>query len=144
MADDGLKLLEYVGDAVRRMMRDPEQTTSHLVAQLELKNREELLAHLKTSWLPGMTWENHGAHRLHGPKVWQVGHRIPRAYYNGNNPEDVRRCWSKANVFSQWAVENLEQYTKLPPRNELMTMRDVWPVAWGSQPGQEFRRKVRK
>ena len=144
MADPGMKLMEYMCDAVRRMIRDPEQTTSHYVAHIDFKTRDQLRAHLESTWQPGMDWSNHGVDRIGGPRVWHVGHRIPQVYFKGGTAEDVRRCWSKKNVFAQWAKENNGQYTKLPPNSVLMSMRNVWPVGWGDRPGKEFKRVVRK
>ena len=38
--------------------------------------------------------------------VLQIGHKIPKAWYRHDDEAEIRKCWSRANLFAQCAVEN--------------------------------------
>tara|TARA_B100001057_G_C22640493_1_gene868042 strand:+ start:49 stop:915 length:867 start_codon:yes stop_codon:yes gene_type:complete len=94
----------------------------------EFKSPEEFLDHMKSLFTDGMTETNHGR----GKDCWHIGHRIPRAKYDHADPSEVRKCWSKLNIFPQWEVDNLSQGSRLPPRDELVALRSIWPKSWAS------------
>lgn len=89
----------------------------------EFQSPGEFLDHLKSLFTEGMTVENHGR----GSASWHIGHRIPRAYYDHSDIEEVKKCWSKQNIFPQWEVDNLKAGANLPPRDELLALRAIWP-----------------
>lgn len=90
---------------------------------------KDLLEHLKTLFLHGMTSENNGR----GKDKWHIGHRIARAMYSHADPDDVRRCWNRTNIFPQWETDNLRMSVQLPPDEELLKLRLIWPLSWNDQ-----------
>ena len=76
----------------------------------EFKDADDVLDHFRKQYTKGMTDENHGK----GPGKWNIGHAIPRAYFDANDNSDLKRCWMKANLFPQWEHENLSQRSDLP------------------------------
>ena len=78
-----------------------------------------------------MSWDNYGPYDPHGPRTWNIGHRIPLSKYDASNESDFKRCWSKANLFAQCSKENNENRDKLPDDEILNTLVDVWPLNWG-------------
>ena len=100
-----------------------------------------ILEHFESEMLPGMTLKNHG-------EVWQIGHRIPCAWYDMENEEDVCRCWNKGNIACDWAPgmapegepSNQQKSIHLPPAEELVKMRNWFPLGWnGIVPSQQMR-----
>lgn len=92
--------------------------------------------HLQSLLEPGMTMHNHGK----GEDKWHIGHRIARALYDFSIKEDVRRAWSKSNIFPQWERENLSEGVNLPDDASLLELRTIWPSAWNDKlPNKEDR-----
>lgn len=125
-SNPGLKLFAAVQTAMCMMTSGTSQTSKKVWKATGFKDREDLVEHFASTFENGMTRTNHGA----GPEKWNIGHRIAKAHYDESNPEDVRRCWNRANLFAQWALENQKAQTKLPPMEELLKLKPYWPVAW--------------
>ncbi|MCW5706753.1 hypothetical protein [Shinella sp.] len=69
----------------------------------------ELIAHIESLFLPGMTWDNYGRHG------WHIDHIIPKSKFNYQTPDhiDFGRCWSLANLQPLWAYDNLSKKDRL-------------------------------
>lgn len=88
--------------------------------------------HFESTFEDWMSWQNIGPHRVGTDydKVWQIGHRIPRALFDGGILEDRKRCFHRMNLFAQCARANCEnRHTNVLTRNELIMLRPVWPMA---------------
>lgn len=59
---------------------------------------EELMQHIESKFLEGMTWENHGK--------WHVDHIKPLSAFE--NPEDPA-AWCRANLQPLWASDNIRK-----------------------------------
>jgi hypothetical protein len=59
---------------------------------------EELMAHIESKFLEGMTWDNHGK--------WHVDHIKPLSAFE--NPEDPE-AWARYNLQPMWAVDNIRK-----------------------------------
>ena len=129
-SDIGLNLEHGLGVKISQMVKRVRKDSETVMSYSEFEDSNDLCAHLASTFEPGMTFENFGKHAKDGPKVWNVGHRIARSLYDNNNPVDIRRCWSKKNLFAQWAAENISLGTKLPSTEILLGIVDVWPIAW--------------
>jgi len=94
------------------------------------KTNAEVAAHFESTFEPWMSHENYGAYHSGDDYnvKWNIGHRIPKAAYDHSNPEDVKRCWSRANLFAQCARENAESQDKAPI--EVNQLKSVWPTGW--------------
>ena len=91
----------------------------------EFANAEDFVAHMKSRLRENMTLENHGS-------VWHVEHRIAKCWYSGD-PEDVRRCWSKANIDAEFGEENLKKNCKIIDSLCLEVGQEYWPLSWNSK-----------
>jgi len=97
------------------------------------RTEAEWQAHFASQFEPWMDWPNHGRHRKGAPykSVWNIGHKIAKSCYDHSDPDEVRKCWSLANLFPQCAKENVEQGKRyLPSLETLLAMRAEWPKAW--------------
>ena len=69
---------------------------------------DQLKRHLEKLFKSGMTWENYGT-------AWEIDHKIPKAVFNFENPEDVdfRICWSLKNLQPLGKSENRKKQAKV-------------------------------
>lgn len=89
---------------------------------------EAFLESTKTEpWMKDAPWGKRTTTTV--PKtVLQIGHRIPKAWYRHNDDAEIKKCWSRANLFAQCAVENHEA----ADRNQLsqeqwLALKPIWP-----------------
>ena len=137
MADPGKRAMELLRIKMWKMMRGVESAT--VSSRTQFGSSEVLCAHLESTFPEdgSMTFGNAGRKgvdlteddRKHR-RWWELGHRIARAHYNGTINEDMQRCWTAANIFAQWSIENNQLKTKLPPSSMLLKLRSYWPTAW--------------
>jgi hypothetical protein len=69
---------------------------------------EDFKKYLEARFLPGMSWENHGA------KGWHVDHVIPCAAFDLTDPEQQKICFHHTNLQPLWARDNLRKSASLP------------------------------
>jgi hypothetical protein len=67
----------------------------------------ELMAHLESLFLPGMTWENYGE--------WHIDHIKPISSFTITSAEDdgFMCCWALENLQPLWAIDNLKKGARL-------------------------------
>lgn len=72
----------------------------------------DLMAHLETQFLPGMTWSNRSE--------WHIDHRRPLCSFEFQTPEDpqFREAWALTNLQPLWAVDNLSKGGRWEPPAE--------------------------
>jgi hypothetical protein len=63
----------------------------------------DLIAHLQSKLLPGMTLNNHGE--------WHIDHIRPLCSFQFQTPDDpqFREAWALTNLQPLWAVDNLKK-----------------------------------
>jgi hypothetical protein len=77
-----------------------------------------------------MNFGNYGNHVAGAgyKQRWQIGHRLPFIIYDVELQDDMRRCFSTANIFPQDSRENVELCDKLALNDkELLALKHVWP-----------------
>jgi hypothetical protein len=141
-ADPGRKMQHKIACRVREMLRIGGVDSMTVADRTDLGSRDEIRAHIESTFTDGMHWSNHG---LRGEDIWNLGHRIAASMYDPNNDADLRRCWSKANIFAQWSLENQDLSVALPPDSELLQLRAIWPLAWNNElPGKQQREQIER
>lgn len=127
-ADPGKNLEDRIRGGLKAILSGSITTSNTVFKWTQFKSGAEVKRHFQDQFgTSGMSWSNYGW----GSDKWNSGHRIARALYDANNPEDVRRCWSKKNLFPQWQSENISLGTTLPSSEVLAGLADVHPIAWG-------------
>jgi hypothetical protein len=68
----------------------------------------DLMNHLESLFLPGMTWENYGE--------WHIDHVIPQSWFQYENLDDqsFKDCWALENLQPLWAKDNWAKAKKRP------------------------------
>jgi len=69
-------------------------------------NLSQLMEHLESQFVDGMTWENYGE--------WHIDHIRPISSFNYTKPEDYEfmQCWSLDNLQPLWAADNIKKSNK--------------------------------
>ena len=130
MSDAGKRVVLSIGSRITQSMNHASgKSSNRLVMHTEFKNSSDVREHFQSLWKPWMNWSNYGPHVI-GVRNWNVGHRIPIAFYDHDDIEDVRRCWAKDNLFPQEAKENAEMNDSFPGWGTVLGMEHVWPKEW--------------
>lgn len=108
------KLSHNLMDAVGRVLNGSD---SPLVCAHTSFNEDSLRAHFSTA-----VGER--------GKDWTVEHHIPRSQYNHDDQEDVKRCWSAANMHPMDPKGNKEKWTRLLPEHVAQVPVEFYPKAW--------------
>ena len=90
----------------------------------------DVQAHFASTFAPWMNFENQGSFRtgMAPNTVWQDGHRIPKVWYRHDDEAEVKKCWSRANLFAQCAVENVTAGDRnMLSRDEWLALKSIWP-----------------
>lgn len=68
---------------------------------------EDLMVHLESLFLVGMTWQNYGK--------WHVDHIIPRLAFHYTTVDDLdfKRCWALDNLQPLWGSDNIRKSAKI-------------------------------
>ena len=83
----------------------------------------------------GLDYADHG-------EAWELEHKIPRGAYDFNDPDDVLRCWSAANVHVMTPAENKQKSWHLLDDWVVSAGVDCFPAAWMGKPPTENMKKA--
>lgn len=120
-ASASLTLKDNVRVEVTKLARKKGGMTENVKKFTEFKDVDDFWSHFKEKYEPGMTDANYG----NGPSDWQIGHVIAQAYFNGDDEDDLMRCWMKVNLIPQWAEENRKAGVALPSDTVIQRMASV-------------------
>lgn len=109
-------------NGVARMLRGG--TSPNTISAISFRSAIDVRNHFRQQLSGDCTMANYG-------DAWTVDHRIPKSAYDHNDPEDVRRCWSKANMHPMSGKANKEKWTQLCPEEVAKVPPELWPKAWG-------------
>lgn len=124
----GVRMMLSMQEAMRRMLKQ-DGYESHLLEYMQV-SRAEFIAHIDRLRSPEMTWELYGYKQAGFHRGWDVDHRIPKCKYDHTDLEDVRRCWSLANLAPMWHKTNLQKTDKIVRSVCLEVGASYWPKSW--------------
>ena len=94
------------------------------------EDNADVQAHFVSTFKPWMTLENQGK-RLKGTEPntkWQIGHKIPKAWFDHDDEEEVKKAWCRDNLFAQCAVENHDaRDINALSKDEWLALKSIWP-----------------
>lgn len=72
-------------------------------------SRAELVAHLESQFVDGMTWDNYGR------GGWHIDHIVPVSAFNYTSPDhiDFGKAWALQNLRPLWQFDNLSKGARL-------------------------------
>ena len=108
---------------VGKMIHGLRKTSRSLYSYTEFEDAADLMDHMSQRFKGAMTPANYG-------KIWHVEHRVAKCWYT-NTEEDIRRCWSKANIAPEFGPENLTKSIKIIDEHCNQVGPENWPEAWG-------------
>ena len=76
-----------------------------------------LLKHLESGFLPGMTWDNYGRHG------WHIDHIIPCAVFDLSVPSQQKRCFHYTNLRPAWSKDNVGRGSRIEGELPLVYLR---------------------
>lgn len=79
------------------------RSSGRLMSFIGLKSAAELLQHLESLWLPGMSWDNYGK------KGWHIDHVRPLSSYDLSNIAEVAKASHYTNLQPLWWRDNLKK-----------------------------------
>lgn len=121
--DIGLKLMEKMRQQSNKAIKKKTINSDVFSKFSSFSNSKSFRNHLESTFSEGMSFSNYGF----GDGKWVAGHRIALSMFNPNNEDDIRSCWNKTNIKAQWWRDNLDSRVELPPYNELVAMKSIWP-----------------
>lgn len=136
MSDPGTKLMERIRIKVTSMLTNRPE--SHTVASYTGFESAADLAHHMEMLMPkdsGMTLANHG-------EFWHIEHAIARCWYDPNDVDDIRRCWSKANVRPMLGPENLKKNFLIQDAECAAIDPMYWPASWNGKIPSDAEKKA--
>lgn len=83
---------------------------------------DELVAHIKSKFLPGMSWDNYGRN------TWHIDHIRPCSSFNLLDPQQQKECFHYTNLQPLWAKDNLKKSDSWHPSTEYATLRALIPI----------------
>ena len=124
-----------MGDKLRKLVSGDSTKSDTITRWTEFESEKDVCDFFLKMLQPWMSWENHGPHIRNNPynHVWNIGHRIPKCMYDHTDANEVRKAWSKMNLFPQCARENLETRDRMPSIETLIPLREIWPKQWNNQ-----------
>lgn len=88
---------------------------------------EEFKRHIESTFQPGMSWDNHGAYRLDGPRVWHIDHNIPIMFEKDTlSKGDVCARLHWTNTQAMWAEENIAKGNRFVGRAHQPVTKTNW------------------
>jgi hypothetical protein len=124
-----------LSNVVGKMVRGLRQTSRSLYSYTEFDDANALLDHLADYMKDGMTPDNYGS-------VWHIEHRVAKCWYS-NTEEDIRRCWSKANIRPDFGPDNHQKHIKIVDSVCIDVGSDFWPLSWnGEIPDEVCKREM--
>jgi signal recognition particle GTPase len=99
-------LRRRLSTAVRKYGKDREWTnikTEELIGC----TIQELMAHLESKFVDGMSWDNYGV------DGWHIDHIVPCSAFDFNNEDDAKRCNHYTNLQPLWAADNIRKRDKV-------------------------------
>ena len=131
-------------ERLRGKRRDEESV--NLSNYTEFASIEDMLDHFCLQLKLGMTMDNYGT-------FWSVAHKIPQAYFDFSDPEEIRRCNARANLGCDYEkkenplgeLTNKQKSDTIPSDDELESIgRQYWPNQFGDGLSAQQRVALRK
>ena len=105
-----ISLRQSISSRLKDMLAGARTTSvSSLSVELLGCSIQEFSQFIELKFTPEMRWKNYG--KKYG---WHLDHILPCAMFDGNNPEDLKKCFHYSNYQPLMAIDNLKKGDLLP------------------------------
>jgi len=137
LRDDPAKRLAW---NIRVRMYSTLKGTLHqsatVIRNTEFPDLPSIRTHFESQLTGEMTMDNYGS-------VWDLEHTIALIWYDHNDPEDVKRCWSRSNLRPMLCKDNRQKSYKIDDLLCNSVDLQCWPKAWnGCIPDSEEKKRM--
>ena len=134
------KISARLSSSLYKMVRGTHNQPVTFVKLGIFSSNDDAEAHFVSTFEPWMTMQNLGAYRNgdeYGSK-WNIGHRIPRVWYGVDDNAELKKCWSKSNLYAQCARENVETVDSIKlTKIQWLALKGIWPKQCQSKTDEE-------
>lgn len=124
------KIMNQLSRSLNKMVSDKHIKPERFPKLGIFVDNADAQAHFVSSFAPWMNQCNHGPHKsgTMSNTLWQIGHRIPKVWYRHDDEEELKKCWSRLNLFAQCAVENTNAKDRnILNREQWLSLKPIWP-----------------
>ena len=132
---EAMRLDNNIMCAADHLIRGEHETSPTFVARTAFTSSKEFLDVVKASCvLKGLDFDKR--------ETWELDHKIPREAFDFEDLEDVKRCWSAANIHVMTPADNKEKSWKLIDEWIAEAGPACYPAAWDGKPPTEEMKKA--
>ena len=125
--DPAFALMEAIGTASRHLVSGRHIESPTFLARTSFDTESQFRDHVKAAAERiGFTMSQYG-------DEFDVEHAIPQEAYNFSNPEDVKRCWSAANVRAMTPSDNKAKGVTLIDELCMEVGSEYFPLSWNGR-----------
>jgi len=121
------KVLEAISASMTMMLAGNKLSSSKL-EYTGFVSLDELKAHIETTWVGSMSWDNYGKPVDDPMGGWDIDHICPKSFYDHGDENEIRRCWNWRNLRAAWHLDNLKKTNSWDPILVDTVPRDYWPA----------------
>jgi len=108
----GFRLLGNLRNALRRVVKSQGTIKSKRTMTLVGCSLPDLIRHLESLFLHGMSWNNYGV----GIDKWSIDHVRPCASFDLTKPEEQKKCFHYTNMAPLWNPDQLSKSSRYQGR----------------------------
>lgn len=124
------KMMNRLSHSLIKMLNGTHDRPSTFRGLGLFEDNVDVETHIKSTFLPWMNDCPFGP-RINTtlPKtVLQIGHRIPKVWYRHDDKEEIKKCWSRTNLFAQCSVENHNARDRnILSAAQWLDLKPIWP-----------------
>lgn len=111
--DPAYRVRRYVGNAIRRALKNSGSKKLSSFTKSLPYSMKELVAHIESLWEPWMDWSNHGSPSL-GQRMWHIDHIIPQSKFTFLTMSEPAflECWKLENLRPMEAFANMRKLNR--------------------------------
>lgn len=124
--DPAFALKNNIHSAASQLLSGWIKKSGRIASHTAFPNGRAFVKHMVSTLPAGMSIADYGI-------LWEIEHGIPQEAYDFGDPDDVKRCWSKANVSAATPAYNNKKGFKLIDSVCIAVGTENFPTKWGGQ-----------
>jgi hypothetical protein len=130
-----MRLAGAIKCAADHLLAGRIETSPTFLERTSFDSEKDFIEHMKTECLKnGLVFEDRGS--------WTIDRKIPEEAYDFDNPNDVLRCWSPANITAMTHHDNMEKSWKFTDHWIASAGPACYPLSWQNRPPTDEMKKA--